>query len=349
MEISWGFFIILVLILFPGLLIRRLYYYGEFSKQFASGYSLIKLISVASIPGFLNLVFTYCIYDSYVVDIDIGKVIDTMKDISNPKLRLQDTPGITLKEALQGYASPFLGFVYLSSILIGTFSGRVIRNSRIDTRFKILRFRNYWFYLLTGEHTQFKKMRHLRNVNSKHLFTKADILIDISTGTHLYSGIVVDYELNENDCQVLSKVMLHKAERYAVGENGRRVPTIIPGNILVVDCSSMKNINLTFVNQRKDKSKRRAIVDILFSITFVFLIPFFIFQIDIIEWELYKDYFNKSWYNKLFFFLLVVQILSLFNPYTRNKKTEEYELIKWTTVFAKVFWVLLLCVLICLF
>ena len=48
----------------------------------------------------------------------------------------------------------------------------------------------------------------------------------------------------------------------------KRVSVKIPGNLLIVDCSEMKNINLTFVNERTDeflKSKVPAVVYNIFS------------------------------------------------------------------------------------
>jgi hypothetical protein len=343
MEISWGFLIVIILILFPGLIFRRLYYYGEFSKQFGAGMSLIKLISISSIPGLINLVCIYYFYTIFISNIDIGAIVDTFKDISNPEHKWKETTGTTLNTSIENSVS-FLSFLFLSSILLGMLLGRLVRITRIDTKVKLLRFKNQWFYMLSGEMTKFKKLRHLKEQNKKHIFTKADVLIDVNDKAQLYSGVVVDYELLENDCQTLSKIMLQNAERYVLKE-GKKVPVKIPGNILVVDCSSMKNINLTYVYERTTnflESKIPAFIDNLFSIIIVLLIPFFFFQTDFIEWNIYREYFDFPWYKKVFTYLFVVQILNVINPFVKNKEKDKYEFINWKLIVAKIAWILVL-------
>ena len=221
MDFSLGFLVILFLIIFPGLIYRRLYFYGEFSKEFKSGYNLISLIAISSIPGLVNLICIFFLYDKYFNEIDLGKIIDIFKDIKSEDFRFEESDDTPIRELLKTKAIPFIGFLYITSFLLGALTGRFIRITRIDTKYKLLRFKNYWFYLFNGQHTSFKKMRHLRVQNKKHVFTKADILIDSNSDTHLYSGIVVDYELFEDKCDTLSKVMLQNAQRYSFKENKR--------------------------------------------------------------------------------------------------------------------------------
>lgn len=339
MEISLGFVVILLLILFPGLIFRRLYYYGEFSKQFNNGNNLLILVALASIPGILILSSTYWFYDSFFTNIELGVIIDKFKDINSSDFRFKQEKVTNLETLFRDKAVPFLGFLYLISIMFGFISGRFIRISRIDARFKLLRFKNYWFYLFNGQHTSFKKMKHLKEKNKKHLFTKADILIDSNSKTLLYSGIVVDYELDTNDCTILSKLMLEKAERYSLRE-GQMVPVQIPGQILVVDCSSMKNINLTYISEESEdilSSKTPNNIEVIFGLMIILLIPVFIFKIEDINWGYYKSYFSLTWYAKTLVFLLTTQFLSLFNPFVKEK--EDYKWVNWKSILAKVFWI----------
>lgn len=346
MDISLGFVLILTLILFPGLLFRRLYFYEEFSKQFNSGHNLVWLVAVSTVPGILILLSVYWFYSSYITEIDLGEIIDKFKDIKNPDVRLKQTNGTPIHLLLKSKVAPFVGFLYLLSTLLGLISGRFIRLSGLDTRFKLLRFKNYWFYLFNGYHTRFKKMKHMKEKNKKHVFTKADILIDSNSKTHLYSGIVVDYELVSNDCTALSKVMLQNAERYSLKE-GKRVPVGIPGKILVVDCSNMKNINLTYIyEEAKDilKSKIPNKVEVIFGLIIVLLIPVFVFQADAIKWWAYKSYFSLPWYSKVIAYFLTIQFISLINPFV--KKRGEYQYVNWQSILAKIFWVGLMILLI---
>lgn len=343
MDISWGFLAVLILILFPGVIIRRLYFYGEFSKQFSAGISFIKLLSISSVPGLINLIVVFYLFDNLISEIDLGKVIDSFKDVGNSNFKFQDSKDIPIKESLNRNIFPFLGFLYVSSLLVGATLGRLVRITRLDTKFKLLKFKNYWFYLFNNEHTRFKKLRHLNEPNNKHLFTIADILIDTNSKTNLYSGVIVDYELLESDCQVLSKVILQNAERYSI-KDGQRLPVTIPGNLLVVDCSSMKNINLTFVSEKREgflKSKWPSFVDLFFAVIIITLIPFFIFQTDFIQWDFYLAYFRLNWYEKIFAYLLMVQIFSLINPFVKNKD-KEFKYVGIWDLLAKLLWVIIL-------
>jgi len=348
MEISLGFLVVLILILFPGLIFRRLYFYGEFSTQFKSDYNLVSLIAISIIPGLINLVCVFLFYDNFFSEIDLGKIIDKLKDLNNPQYRFAKSDDTPIKELINTTVSPFIGFLYVSSILWGSISGRFVRISRIDTKFKLLRFKNYWFYLFNGQLTSFRKMKHLRKRNKRYLFTKADILIDTNSETHLYSGIVVDYELKDTDCKVLSKVMLQNAERYSL-RDGKRVAVGIPGNLLVVDCTSMKNINLTYIYEKTKSildSKLPNSVEIAFGFIILLLIPIFIFQSDSIDWVIYKAYFKLSWYEKIIAYFLAIQLLSLSNPFI--KKGEEYRYVNFKSVLAKAIWVIALVLLLLL-
>ncbi|MEQ9230124.1 MAG: hypothetical protein RIF46_05530 [Cyclobacteriaceae bacterium] len=185
-------------------------------------------------------------------------------------------------------------------------------------------------------------MKHLKIRNKKHLFTKADILIDSNSDTLLYSGIVVDYELKDDDCSALSKVILQNAERYKL-EKGKRIATKVPGNLLVVDCSSMKNINLRYIFEESAsilKSKLPNLIEVALGIISLLLLPVFIFRAESFNWSIYQLYFSLSWYEKIFAYLLTVQLLSVLNPFTSKKG--EYLWISIRTLAAKIIWILAL-------
>lgn len=341
MNLSLGFLVILILVIFPGLIYRRLYYYGEFSQEFKSDHNLAGILAISVIPGAINLILVFILYNKFFGIIDLGEIVDKFKDINNPEFRFSNSDSYQLNVSINKIP-PFIGFLYTSSIISGLLSGRVVRISRLDTKFKLLRFKNFWFYLFNGQHTNFKKMQHLGERDKKHLFTKADILIDTNSQTLLYSGIVVDYELQDNNCNSLSKVMLQNAERYSK-RDGARVKVDLPGNILVVDCTSMKNINLTYVYEETKsflKSKVPGYIELALGVIILILIPIFIFQSDNIGWKIYKDYFELRWYERIIAYLLVVQVLGLFVPF--QKKGTEYKMISSKVFFIKIITILVL-------
>ncbi len=313
--------------MFPGLLFRRLYFYGEFLNEFNSGHNLVSLLAVSVIPGLIIVILSFLSYCYLFTEIDLSAIIDKFKDINNPAFRLKKSNDIPLNEVIFKKVDPFVGFQYLLSIILGLLLGRIIRITRIDTKFKMLRFKNSWFYIFNGQQTGFKKLKNIKERDKKHLFTKADILIDSNSTTLLYSGIVVDYELNDNDCSTLSKVFVKNVERYS-SIDGKRVPVEIHGALLVVDCSAMKNINLTYIYEETKsilKSKLPNSLEIIFGLAGILLIPLFTFRTESINLEIYDHYFGFSWYKKIPAYLLTIQIINILNPFIKER--EEYKFV----------------------
>lgn len=340
MDISLGFIIIVTLILLPGILFRRLFFYGDFTKQFNAGHSIVNQIIIAVIPGILIFISVFLIYHYYFTEIKLELIINKLKELNNSSTLHKDESRTSLVQLFIEQTGPFIAFLYLTSGIIGAISGRLIRITKLDRRFKILRFKNYWFYVLNGEHFDFKKFRHLKQEKKNHLFTKADVLIEQNSQTALFSGIVVDYELSISDGIALSKLYLHNAERYKLKE-GDKKPISIPGNIFVVDCENMKNINLTYIyeDQKKEiktilKSKTPGIIELIFSILFIAIIPLFIFQVESVKFDLYVYIFNLKWHKKIFAYFFIIQFFSLFIPF--NKHEDEYMFVSWKMLLFKI-------------
>ncbi len=341
MDVTLGFIAILLLIFFPGLIFRRLYFYGEFSKQFNPEKNLVNLLAKSSIPGLILLVLIFLFYDKYVIDIDLGKIIDKFKDVTSQDFRYSETTEKPIKLLVNEYVLPFLEFLYFSSGIIGILLSRLVRYTKLDTRFKLLRFKNQWFYIFTDQFSDFKKNRHLKERNKKHVFTKADIQIETAHENIYYSGIVVDYELLPSDSSVLSKVVLRKAVRTEnedpdSNEQNNKGLQNIAGKYLVVDCKSMKSINLSYVYEKPKpllKTKIPNIVIKINSILVIILLPFFIFKSDFIHAGLYNSYFELSWISKIFAYLFVIQAIGLINPF--RIEDDEYKYVNWKTIIVK--------------
>ncbi len=336
MDISLGFIIVITLVLFPGLLFRRLYFYGEFSKQFSSGQSITNQIILAVVPGVSLLISAFLIYHYFINQIQIEVIVEKFKQLNDPLIKYpKDNERIPLAQMFISKLGPFIGLLYLLSALIGITSGRLVRTLKLDRRFKLLRFKNYWFYILNGENFDFKKFKSLKQENKKLLFTKADILIEQNSENALFSGIVIDYELLNSDGITLSKLYLQYAERYGLSDNVKK-RTRIPGDIFVVDCVNMKNINLTYIYEEQNDGNRKQInrileskipgnVALIYGTIFVAIIPLFLFKVESIEIEFYESIFQLSWYNKIAAYFFITQFLSLLNPF--NKHGEKYKIV----------------------
>jgi hypothetical protein len=335
MELTWGFLVLMMFFVLPGFIIRRLYFHSDFSKLYRYNENLLKTIFYALIPGIINVIVVFILFDKLFQEIDLGKVIDVYKIISDPEKSFSTTEIIkidntktTIKQAFISAVLPFLCFLVTSAFVIGFLSGRLVRIFGLDIRWQILRFKNPWFYLFFGHQAKFKNFGFLKQKNkdeskkeeySKFLFTNVDALVETSEGDRLYSGVLVDYELRAENNQELSKLILRNAQRYTKDANSKTTAKSIPGNLFILDCTKLINLNLFYVYGESTKfldSKAPWRIYLAFALISVLLIPFMFFQISWITWPWYIAYFNLSIVGKIFFGSWGIQLFQILNPFT---------------------------------
>jgi hypothetical protein len=327
MEITWGFLLLFTIFIFPGLIIRRLYFFGEFSKQFGYNDPLLKTVAYALVPGLINAILAFLIYDTFIGDIDLGKVFDAYKDMSDGTFRHAATPGPTVDQHFKKEVLPFLGLLYLNAFLIGLLSGQLVRWTALDTRFKLFRFKNQWFYLFSGSHRRFKKYQQHFTEANRFLFAKVDVMVEAGGSNQLYSGTLVDYELDTDNCRELSKVVLKDAHRYSKDDNDKVQPKAIPGNLFVLDCSKLVNINVTHVYETEQERAGRTQAYMQSGINWIVVItilifPLLFFRIDVIHGVWYDRLMAMTWLGKVFAWLFVAQLIQLPNPIVQDRTTK---------------------------
>lgn len=327
MSISLGFFIILISIVLPGLIFRRLYFHGEFSKQFNGGLSVLGLIAAASIPGLFFFMLSFLLADFFSL-IDGESIINAY--ISAFKIEENDT-SLDILESYGLYRDDVLNFfslLFVSCAVLGFIFGRIVTLLKLDIRFKLLRFKNYWHYLFNNRAAQFKKFKHIRNASGAYAETVADVLVETNDGTALYSGTILDYQIRSGTCNELSSITLRSAKRYKKSskKSNKKVVTI-PGSFLVVECSRLLNINITYIYKSAPDRKSLALAPIvlnLFSflvIMALFVFPFFKFEFVNYDW--YQKFISEHWLIRMFICLYGLQFLNVLLPYT--KESGEYK------------------------
>lgn len=286
MNLTLGFIAFFITIVIPGILFRRFFYYGEFSKQFNTKDPVLHSIFFSIIPGIIIQLISFIIYNlSLGFDSSFLEVFTIFRDIASDGSN--GTEDAT-KDFINNHIITFFLyslFVFSFSSFLGWISSRTIRIRKWDKKYKLFRFKNQWYYIFSGEVLNMKKFEEAHNVSFKNnkgliqdtLLTYADILVSASDDRkELYTGYVVDYDLKSDDITQLDKVYLIDTYRYkkkekVLDKNGIEVkdkettkesntkPTKsrnrlkVPGDIFVLNANNIVNLNLTYVPSIKKR------------------------------------------------------------------------------------------------
>tara|TARA_R110001632_G_scaffold6324_3_gene25758 strand:+ start:18338 stop:19468 length:1131 start_codon:yes stop_codon:yes gene_type:complete len=348
MELTVGFLTLFLLIVIPGLLFRRFFYYGEFSKQFNTKETVYQSIFYSIIPGVLLQLFgALCYFIFRETELNFSAIYLILNDI----LGVSEQLSITTKDFLDYKLHLFLVHnlnIYILAIIGGVLISRIIRFFKWDIKFKVFRYKNQWYYIFSGEILLMKKFKsassmivNYHGVNKKSSGAFADILIENSTGIReLYSGFVVDYDLNNDDITILDKIYLLDARRYKRLKKEGKTQTSqisIPGEVFILKADQILNINLTFLPYLPEKKyeKKYSIKQSVYKYFYIFtsIIQFsFLIFILFFKKESYKllNYFYSediisfddfNFFARLFILIATIQLLSIFSPI---KKTSKY-------------------------
>ncbi len=346
MNITVGFIAIFISVVIPGLLFLRFYYFGEFSKQFTTKEPIARSLLYSIIPGVLIQILGLTLYRVQVnSELEMSHVFAVHHNLLSQDNFTNITTGF-LDDGLAEFCIYSL-CIFILAIVLGYLLSRVIRLIGLDLRIKLFRFKNQWYYILRGELLGFKKFKQAVNVlnrpdlNNKNIdMVFADVLINSAGKTKLYTGFVVDYDLDSTDISKLDKIYLFDAHRYKQvkeedPENSEKEITItkkiaIPGSVFILDVSNLVNINLLYVTSPRkndipkiNKWKLLLVIVVAISTLFVLGMVFYIFkEATWINFSWYKSYMeNAHWYDKLLVASIYIQTILLLLP-KKNEKDE---------------------------
>ncbi len=268
--------------LLPGMIFRRFYFLSEFSKQISTSEPILTTVAYALIPGsFIQLLGLLC-YTAMWSPISEDSA-HAMYSFFLGNDRIENFAEVLLAGDIYLY----LLIVYAFSAFLGLAAYFVIRVFKLDRRIKILRFKNQWAYIFSGEILEFPKLRKLHpeairvRQTGLYLFPAIDVLIRRGSDTVLYSGILKDYDVDRHDINKLSRIYLFEAFRYKRrivdsnvsgiegnsndGSQGEDMSSVsneierkqIPGDYLILMGEDIININVRYVyNESATKAGR---------------------------------------------------------------------------------------------
>lgn len=269
-NIALNTIVYILIFIFPGVLFRKFYYRGAFTKQFSQGnlferfiitlfLSVVSLLTCISIILLLRYVFGIRFLNSVSYE-TIRVVFNTLKDNQLPEKKVF---GNIYKDF-----TVLLLLIYFLSTVLGAISHGIILLFKIDVLSNVFRFNDKWYYHITG-----KTYDNLKG--KKYLYTFANVLTEDGDKKVMYSGYLKDYCIDDNNN--LSSVFLTNTHRYDYTGLENTEPSrakYIIGNMMWISGSKILNINFTHVAKEKELEKFKKNVYDISTVVFYLLSSF---------------------------------------------------------------------------
>ncbi len=240
--------IILLLMLVPGFLFRRLYYSGEFSKEY------------------FKQNFTDYLFPSLIFSILIHLFCQGFIRLLGYKISLwplfllvgsNGSSNETSNAFLQIYQNIYHLFFYFTftaftGAVLGQLSKYFVRKLKLDRKYQLFRYQNEWHYVFTGEILDFPNISGQADVQPEVQYV--DALVKTAEGSVLYSGYLSHYVLSSSNG--IDQLYLSDVKRRYLKANQQPENTnpyyYMPGDFTIIPYREVMNLNITYyrINQR---------------------------------------------------------------------------------------------------
>lgn len=233
--------ILIVILLLPGF-VFRFSYLSESEKKIDPKLSFLDEIFFYIVLSFIIQTPIYLLIDNFICDVDENKFYLLL--INNEKVAINNS--ITSFE---------IGKFFLYTLLVSSVSfalGRIVRYfvliNNWDLKFQFLKIYSHWYDFFEG-----RILLNSNLPNRENVIPSLDILVENKDGNYLYSGLLKDYVLGENDsleCVYLTYVMRRNladddTPEISDEEIDKRY-YYMPGDYFMIQGSQIVNINITF-------------------------------------------------------------------------------------------------------
>jgi hypothetical protein len=324
MDIALNTFIIFLLFIFPGIVFRRFYYVGEFSKQFSSS-NWVNTFYISLVPGLVIQIISYFTFINLIYRKPIVNEFDIANSIYK-KLVNNSLPEELFNFELLSWIFAYLIVTIVISFIIAQICWQVVRSLDWDKKFSPLRFNNYWHYYLSGESLKFKDFKGLLP-NQKVVLTEADVLVDLGNeGTKLYKGFLRQHTICKNTGD-LKAIYLTDVRRYKKDLPPNNIKNV-PGHIMVIPAEKIVNINLIYIT----KSEKIVNYSILFltilNLSILLFLMFNPFSLFLRKTTVFGDIIGRFW-----LFIGWILIATLFDTFLNSKKHENVKQVRYGLLF----------------
>lgn len=234
----------IVILIVPGIIFKRFYFQGAFSKQFNSGLFADRIIT-SLFWGILVQIISLLSY-SRIINIKYSefktRALVLYKDVLGNNL-----PNLSLSQLVNILLYSMYS-VCLAAAL-GLFFYKLVRALKLDLRSPAFRFLNHWHYYFRGEILQTKEFNG--NSIGKVISTEVDVMTKDDDGkSNLFSGLLTQYTLNQK--HELEALYLTGCTRFSQSLGATKV---IPGDIFIIPYATVQNLNIRYNFQIKQKKE----------------------------------------------------------------------------------------------
>jgi hypothetical protein len=266
--------LLILLILLPGLLFRRIYYSTKFSTKY-SGTNIWEEGLYALIPGVILQILFLNIIKLFGYNVNL---IDILNLIILPQ-------NLSLQSAISNFNHHFNNICLYNlsintfSLLIGYLFKRIVIKRHIDVITDFFRFQNEWYYIFEGFYLQINtidkldiwdKLKHILCIQNVLIENNVDIivvdaLVIIDDIPIIYSGYMDDYMMDKNGGleRIILKYPKRRIFKNSIDKqlkkpqmNDDETLYDIPGDFMIIPYSKIENMNfiyLKILEEEKDK------------------------------------------------------------------------------------------------
>jgi hypothetical protein len=234
--------ILLFIILAPGFLFRMVYNSSKLSIKDPNK-NLINDLTWSIIPSIFLHTFSI-----FIVEYLSNYFID-FKQLGNLLLAVTESNKVEESfKQLRSYFYPIFFYniiLFISSILLGYCSRKVVRYYKLDRKHRFLRFSNKWHYIFSGECLDFPEVPDkFEEITEKSL----NVLCNVNGVAVLYSGEFFNYYVDSKGD--LEAVHLKEPERryFENDQPEKKDYYKIPSKYIVIPNSEIININFKYLS-----------------------------------------------------------------------------------------------------
>lgn len=260
----------IMIFIFPGIIFRKFYFRGNFTRQFSQGniferFILTLFFSIISISLSVGVIlfFRYILEIRFLNSISYKTIINILNNIKAEKI----------PDEFKTNAFDFLvlaSLIYAISAFLGALLHSLVVIFKLDIIFPVFRFNHPWHYIVTG-----KTMEKIKD--KKYLYTNVDVLINDGYKNTMFSGVLYDILL-EKETNKVESILVKDCYKYHFPEENSKEyeKKLIPGSVMCFSRENIVNFNLTHVIRDKDYRNIKILFQLLSQFFFFFLVIYVI-------------------------------------------------------------------------